>query len=480
MNLIRAVASFDSSIRVSWFLALEKSLTAAELLVSGLRKRGIDWMATLCGHGLDPLFEAARKAGMRLIDARNEQTAAYIADAYGRLTRRPGVCAVSSGIAQVNALTGLANAWFDQGPMLLISGAADSTTAGMGHFQDLDQVSLARPVAKLSRSIDSAARTLQILNEALDMAGADPRGPAHLMFPMDVQRSEAGDGAGAPPPLKPLPVPADLNVQEVARALATAKAPLAIAGSSMFYEGAAPRCEPFVKIATFRWSLRFGTAARSTGPAVCSSARSARPAVDLPSSVKPTASCSQAPKSLPDRIPAAARCSKRRPCAALPQKLGCSCHRLLPAGNQRAGRMAGRVHTAAQRIPSRNPEARGRAEPSGHARAAYHQRHRKRAHGKSGSVDRRRQHRAVGAPVAVHRSLPRRLADVWKERRCRLGHRGSDGGPLGVSSASRDPVIWRRRVHVQCRRSGIRGAAELPLSPSSRTIRAGESPAPDT
>ena len=73
-------------------------MTAAELLVSELKQRGIDWMATLCGHGLDPLFQAARKAGMRLVDARNEQTAAYLADAYGRLTRRPGVCAVSSGI----------------------------------------------------------------------------------------------------------------------------------------------------------------------------------------------------------------------------------------------------------------------------------------------------------------------------------------------------------------------------------------------
>src|SRR5215510_15088242 len=73
---------------VSWAIVPEKSLTAAELLVRGLRKRGIDWMATLCGHGLDPLFDAARHGGMRLIDARNEQTAAYIADAYGRLTRR--------------------------------------------------------------------------------------------------------------------------------------------------------------------------------------------------------------------------------------------------------------------------------------------------------------------------------------------------------------------------------------------------------
>src|SRR5258708_25142878 len=126
-------------------------MTAADLLIADLRERGVTWIATLCGHGLDPLFQAARNAGMRLVDTRNEQTASYIAESSGRLTGRPGVCAVSSGIAQVNALTGVANAWFDWAPMLLISGSASTATAGMGHFQDMDQVTLARPLVKFSR-----------------------------------------------------------------------------------------------------------------------------------------------------------------------------------------------------------------------------------------------------------------------------------------------------------------------------------------
>lgn len=54
--------------------------TAVEWLVEALRERGVDWMAALCGHGLDPLFDAATRAGIRLIDTRNEQTAAYIAE----------------------------------------------------------------------------------------------------------------------------------------------------------------------------------------------------------------------------------------------------------------------------------------------------------------------------------------------------------------------------------------------------------------
>src|SRR5579872_346440 len=212
-------------------------MTAAELFISGLQRRGVSWMATLCGHGLDPLFHAARKAGMTLIDVRNEQTASYIADAYGRLTRQPGVCAVSSGIAQVNALTGVMNAWFDDGPLLLISGAADISTAGLGHFQDADQVALAKPITKFSRSIDCAARTAQILDEALEQALADPPGPVHLMFPMDVQNSEVDDSAIVPPtPVHSRRTTADANFDEIVRAMAGSKAPLVIAGSGLFYD----------------------------------------------------------------------------------------------------------------------------------------------------------------------------------------------------------------------------------------------------
>ncbi len=217
-------------------------MTAAELLIQDLQKRGIRWMATLCGHGLDPLFQAARNAGMRLVDARNEQTASYIAESAGRLTRQPGVCAVSSGIALVNALTGAANAWFDRSPMLLISGAAATATAGMGHFQDMDQVTLARPITKFSRSIDCAARVLDILDEALGIATTDPPGPVHLMFPMDVQNTEVSEGE-----LVPLAAfterrgPVDAEPNEVAYALAASRQPLVIAGSGVFYRAGGPQ-----------------------------------------------------------------------------------------------------------------------------------------------------------------------------------------------------------------------------------------------
>jgi acetolactate synthase-1/2/3 large subunit len=212
-------------------------MTAVEYFTRALQQAGVHWMATLCGHGLDPLFHAAQRTGMRLIDTRNEQTAAYMADAYGRLTRHCGVCAVSSGVAHVNALTGVANAWFDRAPMLLISGAGALRTAGMGHFQDLNQVALAAPITKYSRVIDCAERTIQILNEALEAALTPPPGPVHLTFPMDVQTTEI-----APEQMvKPIPARQALgpspDPELAARALSNAAQPLIIAGGGVFYAG---------------------------------------------------------------------------------------------------------------------------------------------------------------------------------------------------------------------------------------------------
>ncbi len=211
-------------------------MTAAELLVHRLLQHGVEWIATLCGHGLDPLLNAARQAGVRLVDVRNEQTCAYLADAFGRLTRRPGVCAVSSGVAHLNALTGVANAYFDGAPMLLISGAGATATAGKGHFQDLDQVALARPITRFSASIDDAERTIDLLDVAFARALADPRGPVHLMFPLDVQVTEvSARGMAAKSSVKVNTT----GTGDIAKALADADAPLVIAGSGIFYDGSA-------------------------------------------------------------------------------------------------------------------------------------------------------------------------------------------------------------------------------------------------
>jgi acetolactate synthase-1/2/3 large subunit len=228
-------------------------MTGADLLVRLLKAQDVPFVSTLCGNGLDPLLLACKRQGLRLADVRNEQAAGYMADAVGRLTRRVGVGTSSSGVAHLNALTGLVNAYFDGAPMLLITGASDSRTAGLGNFQDLDQVALAHPVCKLARRVDRPERIALAVQEAFATARSGRPGPVHLTIPSDVLQAsvneadvqrgatgpEGGNAAAAPGFAAVPATPPSLGdpelVREAVNLLARAERPVVVAGSGVFY-----------------------------------------------------------------------------------------------------------------------------------------------------------------------------------------------------------------------------------------------------
>jgi acetolactate synthase-1/2/3 large subunit len=224
-------------------------VNGAELLVQELLDRGVEFVATLCGHGLNPFFVACRDKGLKLVDTRNEQAAAYLADAYGRLTRRVGVCAVSSGVAHVNALTGVTNAYFDGAPMLLLSGSAAVATMGLGHFQDLDHVAIAAPLCKFSHTVTVPERIPQLVEQAFAAATSGRPGPVHLTIPMDVQNATVDKAQMVTSPGKSACVEQSASgdadfIAETVKWLGEAKRPFLVAGSGVFYaEGATALAE---------------------------------------------------------------------------------------------------------------------------------------------------------------------------------------------------------------------------------------------
>ena len=226
-------------------------MTGADILVRDLKTAGVSCIYTLCGNGLEPILTACHKGGMRVIDTRNEQAAAYMADTLGRLTRRVGVVVTSSGVAHVNALTGVCNAWFDGSPMLLITGATDSAATGRGSFQDMDSVALSRPICKYAQWVTRPERISVEVREALRIALSGRPGPVHLTIPMDVLRQgepESGAARLEKPPFvyscKSAAVPA--AIQEAIGLVLKAKRPLIIAGSGAFYADAS---RPLVQLA---------------------------------------------------------------------------------------------------------------------------------------------------------------------------------------------------------------------------------------
>ena len=215
-------------------------MTVADVLVEELQARGVRFIATLNGHGLDPLYLACRRAGMRMIDVRNEQAAAYMAEVTGRLTRSVGVCAVSGAVAHANALTGVLNAHFDGAPMLLITGITPLARLGYGDFQDFNPVPMAAPICKYARLLDAPGRVAQIVHEAFTAATTDRPGPVHLSLPIDVASAEPEAGEVMQSPVRSGEVrhggAADQElIEEAARRIQSAKRPVMVAGSGVYY-----------------------------------------------------------------------------------------------------------------------------------------------------------------------------------------------------------------------------------------------------
>ena len=215
-------------------------MNAADLLVEELQARGVPFVATLNGHGLDPFYLACRQAGMQMIDVRNEQAAGYMAEVTGRLTRSVGVCAVSGAVAHANALTGVLNAALDGVPMLLITGITPLARLGYGDFQDFNPVPMAAPICKYARLLDAPERTAQIVHEAFTAATSGRPGPVHLALPIDIASTDIDADSVPRAAIRSgevqLGSAADTGaIEDAVQRIAQAERPLLIAGSGVYY-----------------------------------------------------------------------------------------------------------------------------------------------------------------------------------------------------------------------------------------------------
>ncbi|MGB9727979.1 MAG: thiamine pyrophosphate-binding protein [Nitrososphaeria archaeon] len=215
-------------------------MNGAEFIAKTLKSIGVDFVSTLCGNGLHLLYPELVRAGIRLIDVRHEQAAAYIADTYARLTGRIGVCIVSSGVAHAMALSGLVNSYFDKAPMLLITGASSGYGCGKGVFQEFDQARLASPVCKYSESVNSCDELVFKLRQAISFAINGTPGPVHLTVPENVLREEVNGVDFGKPIVKNVSALGQIRddtIGEVIELLHGSSKPLLILGGNLFYCG---------------------------------------------------------------------------------------------------------------------------------------------------------------------------------------------------------------------------------------------------
>lgn len=212
---------------------------AGELAVAVARAHGVETMFTLSGAHVFPMYDGAVKAEppMRLLDVRHEQTAAFAAEATGKLTRVPGLAVLTAGPGVTNGVSAVAQAQFAGSPMVVVGGRAPSNRWGMGSLQELDQPPLLAPVSKLARTIPTAADVLGGLDEAFTVARSPHRGPVFVDVPMD----EFFGSAEGPAPLAPQVdrlEPDPEAISEIAELLASASRPVLVLGTDVWADGA--------------------------------------------------------------------------------------------------------------------------------------------------------------------------------------------------------------------------------------------------
>ena len=161
-------------------------IDGGEMLVRTLEQEGVREIFTLHGGHLDAIYAACGAHGFRVIDTRHEQAAAHMADGWARTTGRPGVAIVTAGPGVTDAVTGVANAFMDSIPMILIGGRSPLIEDDKLPLQAVDQMGILRPITKWARSVTHTERIPEYLAAAFRHAVSGRPGPVFLELPIDV------------------------------------------------------------------------------------------------------------------------------------------------------------------------------------------------------------------------------------------------------------------------------------------------------
>jgi len=211
------------------------------LVAEELFRHGVRDIFTLCGGHIAPIYDGCLQHGIRLIDTRHEQAAAHAGDGYARLTRGPGVALVTAGPGVTDAVTGIANAFQAQSPLVVLGGAAEVRSVGRGALQEMEQVPLMRTITKWCATANDPKRLREYIQTAIRVATGGVPGPVFLELPFDVLMSQVDDNElVVPPPLPPWPrTQADpAQVEQLAELLLRAEKPIIFAGSQVYWDNA--------------------------------------------------------------------------------------------------------------------------------------------------------------------------------------------------------------------------------------------------
>jgi len=225
-----------------------ETVTGGELAAQALIDRQIPYVFSLSGGHINPIYQHLEKSDVKIFDTRHEQSALFMAEAWGKMTRTCGVAMVTAGPGFTNSLTGVASAQFSNTPLVLIAGCVGLDNKEKLDLQDMPQEAVIRPLVKKTFVCQKAERINEYVDLAFRTALSGRPGPVYLEFPIDVLNTPVDKEAVRYTKTEVVSSPAD---PDKARALIDmmlkAKNPVVIAGTGAWQSGAEEELMTFIE-----------------------------------------------------------------------------------------------------------------------------------------------------------------------------------------------------------------------------------------
>ena len=216
---------------------LGQPVHGGRLIAERLRAYGVSKLFTLSGGHLFPIYDGCRAEGIDIVDVRHEQTAAFAAEGWAKVTRTAGVCALTAGPGVTNGMSAIASASQNHSPVLVLGGRAPQFRWGQGSLQEIDHVPFVRPLVKLAATAQDTAEIPALVDQAVRTALTPRSGPTFLDFPLDHVFGEAENsepGGSLPEPWRG-PGADQREVDRAAVALREAERPVIMAGAGLYW-----------------------------------------------------------------------------------------------------------------------------------------------------------------------------------------------------------------------------------------------------
>jgi acetolactate synthase-1/2/3 large subunit len=213
-----------------------QELHGGRLIARRLKAHGVSKLFTLSGGHLFSIYDGCREEGIDIVDVRHEQTAAFAAEGWAKVTREPGVCALTAGPGVTNGMSAIASAQANHTPMLVLGGRAPTLRWGQGSLQEIDHVPFVRPLCKFATTAQSTAEIAGLVDEALASALTPHGGPTFLDFPLDYVFMSAPEPESSSALDRHGVRGADTGaIERATRLLSEAERPVVMAGTDLYW-----------------------------------------------------------------------------------------------------------------------------------------------------------------------------------------------------------------------------------------------------